>query len=80
MAQSKTKIKPPVKRQKPMLPPAEEQASQNLHKHNTGAIVQLKFDLDQEFKKELKLYAAEHDMTMKELLERSFNYYKEAHP
>lgn len=80
MAQQKTKVKPPKKRQKPTLPPQEIESSQNLHKEDTGNLAQMKFAVDQEFRKEFKLYATEHDMTLKELFEKSYEYYKAAHP
>ncbi|MDJ1485901.1 hypothetical protein QNI16_35800 [Cytophagaceae bacterium YF14B1] len=84
MAQSKANIPPPGKdakvRKKPTLPVEEIQPSQNLHKEGPSILVQLKFDVTADFRKEIKLYATERDMSMKELLEKMYTHYKNTNP
>ncbi|MDJ1498807.1 hypothetical protein QNI19_38110 [Cytophagaceae bacterium DM2B3-1] len=85
MAQSKTTIGPPPGkdskvRKKPVLPVEEIQPSQNLHKESPSELVQLKFDVTADFRKEIKLYATERDMSMKELLEKMYAHYKNTNP
>jgi hypothetical protein len=69
-------IKKPNKKGTPPL--STETKVQNLKKIASNEKVQLKFDISPEFKKEFKTYALDNDMHMVELLQKSFEYYKES--
>ncbi len=45
--------------------------------HKTDELVSLNFKVSANFRKELKSYALEHDMTMTELVMKAFERYKE---
>lgn len=76
-----TKIGPPlIKRQKPIFPSVTEAMSQNLHKKKAEELVQMKVMVDNEFKRTVKTYAASHDMTVTDLIEKSLMMYMAAHP
>lgn len=57
-------------------PPKEEEASRNLTKPSNQELKPLNFKVAAEFKKDFKLYALEHDISMVELLQRAFKFYK----
>jgi len=57
-------------------PPKEENASRNLTKPTNQELKPLNFKVPAEFRKQYKQYALDHDITMVELLLRSFEYYK----
>jgi hypothetical protein len=67
-------INKPNKKGTPPLP--TEVKVQNLEKIASNEKAQLKFDVSPEFKKEFKTYALDHDISMLELLQKSFEYYK----
>jgi hypothetical protein len=58
-------------------PPPEEKPSNNLTKTASGATVPLNFKVAPEFRREFKTFAAMHDISMVELLEKCFDHYKE---
>lgn len=58
-------------------PPPADKPSDNLTKTASGANVPLNFKVSVEFHREFKTYAAQHDITMLELLESCFAFYKE---
>ena len=60
-------------------PPKETISSENLHKPGTGEKAALNFLVDVEFRKSLKAYALENDMTMVDLLKKMYDFYKEHH-
>jgi hypothetical protein len=60
-------------------PPKETVSSENLHKPSNDKKVALNFLVDSEFRKSLKAYALEHDMSMVKLLQKMFDFYKEHH-
>ena len=68
---------PPPKRQREA-PPVLEHAPQNLDK-TPLATETLNFKVMSEFKREYKGYAVSRGMTMVELLQESFQLYKERH-
>ena len=72
-----TKV-PPPKRQREA-PPVLEQATQNLDKTPPLATETLNFKVMSEFKREYKGYAVSRGMAMVELLQESFQLYKERH-
>ena len=59
-------------------PPPADRPSDNLTKTASGANVPLNFKVSVEFHREFKTYAAQHDITMLELLYDCFNSYKES--
>ena len=70
-------ITPPKKTTKGM-PPPEQKPSNNLTKAASGSSVLMNFRVSPEFHREFKTYAAMHDISMVELLERCFEHYKES--
>ncbi len=70
-------ITPPKKKTTKGAPPPEQKPSQNLTKAQSGLPVPLNFKVSPEFHREFKTYAAQHDISMLELLERCFKSYKE---
>ncbi|MBA7495581.1 hypothetical protein ES702_06168 [subsurface metagenome] len=68
--------RPPKKNRKGAPPAAIEEKTNNLVKSSTSEKVQLKFDVSPEFRKEFKTYAVDQDMSMVELLMKSFEQYK----
>ncbi|MCO7217106.1 hypothetical protein [Halomonas sp. OfavH-34-E] len=61
------------------LPPTPAQShvvGNNTTKPEAGELVSLNFKTDSEFKRELKSFAAEHDMTMVGVLKEAFAMYK----
>jgi hypothetical protein len=73
-----TKVPPAPKRLREAPPPLEE-TPQNLEKAPPLATETLNFKVTAEFKREFKVYAASRDMTMIELLEESYQLYKQRH-
>ena len=69
---------PPPKRQREA-PPVLEYTPQNLDKIPPFATETLNFKVMSEFKREYKGYAVSRGMTMVELLQASFQLYKERH-
>lgn len=70
-------VKPPPKKSRKGLPPAELEASTNLHTSEPNDLKPLNFKVPAEFRKAYKAYALDHDMSMVELLVRTFEFYKE---
>ena len=60
-------------------PPKETVSSENLHKSSEKQKVALNFLVDAEFRKALKTYAIENDMSMVGLLKKMFDFYREHH-
>ena len=60
-------------------PPKETVSSENLHKNSEKEKVALNFLVDAEFRKNLKTYAIENDMSMVSLLYKMFDFYKSNH-
>ena len=70
-------VKPPPKRKsRKGEPPPEIEASVNLHVSDPDDLKPLNFKVPAAFKKEYKTYATDRDMSMVELLQRSFELYK----
>ena len=57
-------------------PPKEQEMSRNLDKPTNQELKPLNFKISADFKKEFKQYAFDHDITMVQLLIKSFEYYK----
>jgi len=79
-----TKISKPPKTERkrtdklPDPPQSQEKVSKNLSKKSSSETDKFTFVTDVEFKKEYKIFAAEHNMTMTEVLKRSFELYKKS--
>lgn len=73
-----TKVPPAPRRQREAPPPLQE-TPQNLDKPPPLATETLNFKVTAEFRREYKVYAASRGMTMIELLEESYQLYKERH-
>ena len=58
-------------------PPLEAPTPNNLEKPSKSQFVGLNLSVTPEFRKEYKTYAIDHDMTMVELLSRTFEFYKQ---
>ncbi|MFQ5717757.1 MAG: hypothetical protein ACE5GQ_11755 [Nitrospinales bacterium] len=58
-------------------PPPIEKPSMNLTRNPSNKSVALNFYVENEFRRAYKSFAVEHDMTMVELLKRSFQVYKD---
>lgn len=71
-------IIPPKNRTTKGIPPPADKPSQNLTKVESSSNVPLNFKVRAEFHREFKTYAAQHDISMLELLERCFEAYKES--
>ena len=74
----KLKIDPPKNRKSKLgtPPQADEPKITNLHKHPTGKLVPMNFYVPVDFKRAYKIYAAEKDMNMVDVLKSSFDLYK----
>ena len=70
---------PPPKRGTKGTPPASAEIMNNLSMPETNDLVPLNFKVAREFRIEFKTYASRLGISMKELLERSFQEYKQAH-
>lgn len=60
----------------PPTPATTHVVGNNTTKPEAGELVSLNFKTDSEFKRELKSFAAEHDMSMVTVLKESFALYK----
>ncbi len=70
--------KPPRKKKVNRTPPQlEEPTPQNLKKPSKSELVNMNLSVSAEFRREYKTYAADHDMTMTEILQKSFELFKE---
>ena len=67
---------PPKKKGTKGTPPPETNASVNLTK-TSGDYVPLNFKVPAEFKREFKTTAASHDMSMVDMLQTCFQFWKE---
>ncbi len=52
--------------------------TQNTIKAEKGKVVDLNFKVEPEFKRDFKIYAANHDMSQKQVLEIAFKLLKES--
>lgn len=73
-----TKVPAAPKKQREAPPPLQE-TPQNLEKMPPLATETLNFKVTAEFKREYKVYAASRGKTMIELMEESFQLYKQRH-
>jgi len=73
-----TKVPAAPKKQREAPPPLQE-TPQNLEKMSPLETETLNFKVTAEFKKEYKVYAASRGKTMIELMEESFQLYKQRH-
>jgi hypothetical protein len=74
-----TATKVPAPRKQREAPPPIEERPQNLDKAPPLETETLNFKVESEFKREYKVYAAGRGMTMIELLQQSYQLYKERH-
>ena len=59
----------------------EEQLPQaEITKARNHELVNLNFKVDPEIRRQLKQYAAKHDLSLKEVFESAIDYYIEHHP
>ena len=72
--------KPKRKKVERTPPPLETPTPNNLTKPAKGELVNLNLSVTGDFRKEYKTYAVDHDMSMAELLRRSFEVYKQHNP
>ena len=70
-------IKPPKKAKGKGTPPQIEETKNNLSKASANDYVGMKFSVSPELRKEYKTFALDNDMTMVEVLQRSFEMIKE---
>lgn len=71
-------VKPPPKRKsRKGSPPPEIEASVNLNISDPDDLRPLNFKVPAAFRKEYKTYATDRDISMVELLQRSFELYKQ---
>ncbi|NER07146.1 MAG: hypothetical protein F6K17_33500, partial [Okeania sp. SIO3C4] len=70
-----TNAKPP-KKKKGTPPKLEEPLKGNLDKRSANELVPLNFKVPPEFKKEYRLYAAEKEMSLVDILKNSFEVMK----
>lgn len=71
------KISKPIrKRTTKGTPPPPEAASENLTRTTDQTLRPLNFKVPADFRKQYKLYAMEHDISMVELLKKSFEHYR----
>ncbi len=71
--------KRPLQRAEGKGEPPVARASQNLSKPDREALTPLNFRVPGEFHRSFKIYAAEHGMSMVELLQESFEAYRREH-
>jgi hypothetical protein len=74
-----TATRVPSPRKQREAPPQLEEAPRNLEKAPPQDTETLNFKVVAEFKREYKVYAASRGMTMIDLLEQSYQIYKERH-
>ncbi len=72
-----TKVPAPKKKRE--APPQIEETPKNLEKTPPLEAETLNFKVTADFKREYKVYAASRDMTMIELLQQSYQLYKDRH-
>lgn len=72
-----TSVKPPPARKTKGEPPPQSRPSQNLTKPTPEGLRPLNFRVPAGFHQEFKMYAVRHGMSMLDLLQRSFEQYKE---
>ncbi|HHM21114.1 MAG TPA: hypothetical protein ENJ20_03725 [Bacteroidetes bacterium] len=60
-------------------PPPDFAAGNNLNRAPDGDLRALNFKVRAEFKREFKTYATSNDMSMVQLLQECFEYYKNRH-
>lgn len=58
-------------------PPSDTGISDNLTKKNPRVSVNMNFKVTAEFRRQFKGYANDHDITIKELLQRCFDFYRQ---
>lgn len=73
-----TSVKAPPARKTKGEPPPQTKASQNLTKQVPEGLRPLNFRVPAAFHKEFKLYAANHEISMLELLQKAFERYKQS--
>jgi hypothetical protein len=61
-------------------PSLDEPKANNLTKQSTATSVMVTFSVPVEFRRELKFYSTSKDMTMGEVLKRSFEFYRKQNP
>lgn len=72
-----TSVKAPPARKTKGEPPPHSKPSQNLTKNVPDKLRPLNFRVPAAFHKEFKLYAANHEISMLDLLQKAFESYKE---
>ena len=74
----KLKIDPPENKKSKLGTPPQigEPKIANLNKHPSCKLVPMNFYVPADFKREYKIYAAEQDMNMVDVLKSSFDLYK----
>ncbi len=70
-------IDKPVRKTTKGAPPVEVEASRNLMKAEDSDLTPLNFKVTADFKRTFKTYAAQMDISMVDLLQRCFEYYKD---
>ena len=71
---------PPPKRGTKGAPPTGSETMRNLDIPESAELAPLNFKVPPSFRREFKTYASRAGISMKQLLERSFAEYQEAHP
>lgn len=61
-------------------PKSSDPKPKNLQKPASSELVALNFSVDPEFRKEFRIYSAEHDINHINLLKEMFAFYKKHHP
>lgn len=74
-----TNAKPPKKR-KGAPPKAEQPLKNNLEKPAADELIGLHFKVPPEFRQQYRIYAAEKNMSLVEVLKQSFDVYREQNP
>ena len=72
------KISKPSSTNRKGAPPPEFEASANLNRTPNENLKPLNFKVSAEFKREFKTYATVNDMSMVQLLQDCFEYYKQS--
>jgi hypothetical protein len=71
------KISKPIRTATKGAPPMEIDASRNLTKAEDTDLMPMNFKVPADFKRTFKTYAAQMDISMVDLLQRCFEYYKD---
>lgn len=76
------KVQKPKKRKGQLGTPPQTAAPapKNLHKPSSGELAPLNFYVPPDFRREYKIFAAERDMNMVDVLKQSFELYKAQNP